>query len=211
LPGRFRLAGCFLGLRQLGRLGGALGGLSRLRRQNAGEAVDQLAHAPLVLLEGADFFPLGADLVGDLRVQLLALLALFLQFGVTFLLFSFDFRQFLVAGLGILGQRLFAVQGGVDFAHQFGTGQGDGGKIMQVTRHLVGVIAIKQQLHRIRRAAQVLLVEQLFQLALLLAERGAQFLRLLFQVFERFLQSTALLAQIMDIPLQVRYLALGIA
>ena len=123
-----------------------MGGLSRLRRQNAGEAVDQLAHAPLVLLEGADFLALGADLVGDLRVQLLALLALLLQFGVTFLLFCLDFRQFFVAGLGVLGQCFLAVQGGVDFAHQFGAGQGDGGQIMQVTRHLVGVVAVEQQL-----------------------------------------------------------------
>ena len=87
------------------------------------------------------------------------------------LLLRLDLLQFVGPFPGIGGQRLLLFQRGADFAHQLGTGQRDGRKIVEVARQLVGIVAVEQELERVRVAAQVLPVEQLFELTLLLCHR----------------------------------------
>ena len=101
---------------------------------------------------------------------------------MTLLLFGLDFGQLGCALFGVGSQCFLAVEGGVDFTHQLCPRQGDGRQVMQVARHLVGVVAVENELQRIGCAAQVLLVEQFFQLCLLLPQGGAKFLGLLFEI-----------------------------
>ncbi|QKV57690.1 MAG: hypothetical protein HT580_11025 [Dechloromonas sp.] len=108
------------------------------------QAVDQLGQAFFVLLEVADFLALGADLVRHLGVNGFALLALFLKFAVLLLLLRLDFLKFFFAFPGVGGKGFLFVQCGVDLAHQFSTGSGDGRKVVQVARHLIRVIAVEQ-------------------------------------------------------------------
>ena len=79
-------------------------------------------------------------------MQGLAFATLLLEFGVVPALFVLDFGQFGGAFAGVLGECLLLPDGGLDLAHQFSLGTGDGGQVIEIACQLARVVAVEQQL-----------------------------------------------------------------
>ena len=72
---------------------------------------------------------------------------------------------------------------------------------MQVARHLVWVVAVEHDLQGVGIAAEVLPVNEFFELRLLVGKTAFQFARLQRQILERFLDFAALRRQGMQVSL----------
>ena len=143
-----------------------------------------MCQAFFILLQGTDFLTLRLHFAGKFGVERLPFFHLLLQLGVTLFLCLLDFGEFRAALLRVGSQGAFLIERRMYLAHQIGAGLGNGRQVMQVARHLVGVVAVEQKLQRIWRATQVLLVKEVFELLLLLVQGVTERPRLLLEILE---------------------------
>jgi hypothetical protein len=83
-------------------------------------------------------------------------------------------------------------------------------QIVEITSQLIGVVAIEEQAQGIRISAQVLPIEQLFQLRLLRVQPVFEGFRLHVEVLELHLQPADPCRQVVQFALRGGYCALGL-
>ncbi len=166
------------------------------RGDNLRQAIDKSCELLLVTLQVADFAPLRSYLCRYLVQCRLALFALGKQFGVLFLALRFGGRQPRRLLLHVGGQGLLAVQARLDFSQERAACPPDRFQVVQIPRQLIGVVTVEEEPERIRIAAQILPIQQFFQLCLLRLQPLLDLARLHLEALARRLQRSDLRRQL---------------